>query len=71
MNIAPDQTEKLLNNNLKFSLLSFSMLVTRLKMIYEKDSSEEKLRICSNEINAFLQKYGSIMAKDCEIISKL
>ena len=71
MNITPAQTEKLLNNNLKFSLLSFSMLVTRLKVGYEKDSSQERLQSCANEINAFLQKYGSIMQKDCTDISNL
>ena len=71
MNITPVQTEKLLSNNLTFSLLSFSMLVTRLKGIYEKDTSQEKLQSCANEINAFLQKYGAIMQKDCAVISKL
>ncbi|MCL2767612.1 MAG: hypothetical protein FWE49_02665 [Synergistaceae bacterium] len=71
MIITPIQTEKLFKNNLTFSLLSFSMLVTRLKVIYENDSSQEKLENCANEINAFLKKYGSIMEKDCIDISKL
>ena len=71
MVITPAQTEKLLNNNLTFSLLSFSMLITRLKGIYRKDSSSKNLLSCANEINAFLQKYGAIMEKDCVTISKL
>ena len=71
MNITPNQTEELLNNDLTFSLLSFSMLVTRLKGVYEKDSSQEKLDSCTNEINQFLKKYGVIMEKDFAAISKL
>ena len=71
MNITPNQTEELLNNDLTFSLLSFSMLVTRLKGLYEKDSSQEKLDTCTNEINSFLKKYGVIMEKDFAAISKL
>ena len=71
MIITPAQTEKLLSNNLTFSLLSFSMLVTRLKLVYEKDSSQEKLQSCANELTTFLNKYGAIMPKDCEAISKL
>ena len=71
MIITPIQTEKLLNTNITFSLLSFSMLITRLKVIYEKDSSSENLQNCANEINAFLQKYGVIMERDCVTISKL
>ena len=71
MTITPVQTEKLLTGNYKFSLLSFSMLVTRLKMRYEKDSSPERLQSCANEINTFLQKYGDKMKNDCSIISNL
>jgi len=69
--ISPAQAEKLLTNNITFSLLSFSMLVNRLKTIYEKNSSQENLQRCADEINAFLKRYGDMMGKDCASISKL
>ena len=74
VNITPDQAQKLLtdsSNNYEFSLLSFSMLITRLKVVYAKDSSQAILQDCTNEVNEFLQKYGSIMEKDSAVISKL
>ena len=71
MNITPDQTKKLLTGNLTFSQLGFSMLVTRLKGVYAKDSSPAVLQNCVNEINAFLQKYASIAGSDMSVISKL
>jgi len=69
--ITPTQTEKILTGNQTFSLLSFSMLVSRLKVVYAKDSSQVILQNCTNEINAFLAKYGAVMEKDTSIISEL
>jgi uncharacterized protein YutD len=71
MNITPEQTKKLLSNDYIFSQLGFSMLITRLKGVYAKDSSQATLQNCAKEINAFLQKYSSIIAADLTVISKL
>ena len=71
MNITPVQTKKILTGNYSFSQLGFSMLLTRLKSSYSKDSSEATLLKCVSEVNAFLQKYSSIMENDFAIISKV
>jgi len=69
--ITTTQTEKILTGNQTFSLMSFSMLITRLKIVYVKDPSQVILQNCTNEINAFLEKYGAVMEKDSTIISEL
>ena len=71
MNITPAQTQKLLTGDLVLTQVSFSMMITRMKRIYEKDSSSETLKNCTDEINTFLQKYGGIMSADVATISKL
>ena len=71
MQINTQQTEKLLSGNHSFSQMGFSMLLTRLKSSYAKDSSEESLKTAMSEINTFLDKFKGIMKKDCEVISKL
>lgn len=71
MSITSTQAQKILTGNHKFSQLGFSMLITRLKGIYSKDSSPVSLKKCTDEINAFLQKFAMIMAADFAIISKM
>jgi len=71
MNITLVQTQKILLGGYTFSQLGFSLLITRLKGIYAKNPSQVVLQKCTDEINAFLQKYGAIMAKDFSIISNL
>ncbi|MDR1615452.1 MAG: hypothetical protein LBR98_00300 [Syntrophomonadaceae bacterium] len=71
MNVTPAQVQKVLAGNYSFSQLGFSMLITRLKGVYLKNSSPATLQSCVNEINAFFQKYGAIMVSDFAIISKL
>jgi len=71
MKITPAQTQKILTGDHPFSQLGFSMLVTRLKGIYAKDPSQATLQKCLDEMNAFLQKYGAIMAADYAIISEI
>lgn len=71
MRITPVQARKVLTNNYTFRQLGFSLLTTRLKGIYTRDSSEATLQTCANEMNAFLEKYAIIMSEDYSFISKL
>lgn len=71
MNVTSAQAQKILTGNHTFSQLGFSMLLTRLKGVYSKNPSPVTLKTCVDEMNAFLQKFGTIMVKDFEIISRL
>ena len=71
MNITTSQAEKVFKGNYTFSQLGFSMLITRMKSIYAKDSTPQTLQKCTDETNAFLNKYQMIMEDDYAIISKL
>ena len=71
MSIVPTQTEKLLKSSQSFSQFGFSMLITRMKMQYERHPSQATLQSCTDEINAFLTKFRSIMSKDFEKIINL
>ena len=71
MTITSQQTEKLLKGIQKFQLFAFSMILTHLKEQYANDSSQSTLDKCTTEINAFLDKYKTIMAADFAIIEKL
>ena len=69
MKVTLQQTEKILSGNHRFSRFSFSMMITRLKLLYSRNPSS--LKNCMDEINAFLDKFENIMNKDCAIIEKL
>ena len=71
MKISIQQTQKLLMGVKKFKLLAFSMLLTHLKEIYAKDSSEMTMNNCVEVINAFLGKNRKVMAADYIIIKSL
>jgi hypothetical protein len=71
MNVTPAQMQKVLTGNYTFTQLGFSMLITRMKTAYLKDPTPETLRKCTDETNAFIQKYARIMGADYAIISRL
>ena len=71
MNLTSAQAQKLLSGSHTFTQLGFSMLITRLKGIYAKDSSPTSLQKCTGEINEFIKKYSVIMSADFTVISKL
>lgn len=71
MTITAEQTKKVLVGNATFSQFGFSMLITRLKTMYSQNPTSDTLKVCTNEINAFLTKFQKIMAADFAIISKL
>jgi hypothetical protein len=64
MNISIQQAEKLLKSNKPLTQVSFSMMVTRLRMLFLEDSSPSKLQSYTNEINAFLKKYEALLSAD-------
>ena len=71
MKITTQQAEKLLKSNQALSQLGASMLVTRLRTVYANDPSYAVLVKSTNEINAFLEKFGSIMEADYATITKI
>ena len=71
MTVTTEQLLKILTGNYSFSMLGFSMLVTRLKGIYLKNPTPDTLKTCATEINVFIGKYYSIMGPDCSIIEKI
>ena len=71
MTVSQQQAERLLNGSFTFKQLGFSMLITRLKMLYLKDSSPSSLQTCTKEINIFLEKFKSIMSEDINVIAKI
>ena len=71
MTVTIEQTEKLLKGSQKFKIFPFSMMLTHLKETYANDSSQPVLERCTEDINAFLVKYHSIMTEDYAIIEKI
>ena len=71
MKITLQQTEKLFTKEIIFNSLGFSMLLTRLKILHEKDPSKHTMADCNTAINSFLERFSGIMKQDCEIIEKL
>jgi len=71
MKINAQQVEKLLKGNQTFSQFGFSMLVTRLKTAYTKNPTPVTVQDCMAQINAFLEKFKSIMSADYALITKL
>jgi hypothetical protein len=71
MKINSTQVEKILKGNQSFSQLGFSMLITRLKASYAKDSSLNSLQNATIQVNGFLDKFKNIMAADYAVITKL
>lgn len=71
MQVTPMQAQKLLTGSYSFSMLGFSMLITRLKGIYAKNPAPATLQTCVKELNAFLQKYANVMAADAAVLTKL
>ncbi|MDR1914355.1 MAG: hypothetical protein LBQ68_07755 [Clostridiales bacterium] len=71
MEITFSQAEKILAGKFPFTMLGFSMLMTRLRRTYASNPSQATVLTCMEEINAFLRKYSKIMTADYAVISKL
>jgi len=71
MQITSQQTEKLLKGKQAFSQFGFSMMVTRMRTLYEKTPSQSTVTSCVAEINTFLTKFERIMADDFAKIQSL
>jgi len=71
MNVTIQQTEKILRGQYNFTQLGFSMLVTRLKILYAKAPAPSTIEKCAGEINTFLSRYHTVMATDLANINNL
>ena len=71
MQVTTNQAKKVMDGDYTFSQLGFSLLLARLKFLYEKETTAASLKKCTDEINNFLEKYQMIMANDYAVISKL
>ena len=71
MQVSMKQAEKAMGGNLIFTQLGFSMLMWRLKRIYDKDATSDILKKCTDEINSFLRKHEGIMNADFAVLSNL
>ena len=71
MQITCEQTQQLLEGDYSFSVLGFSMLLTRLKGLYAKSPSKNAIDHAMSEINMFIDKYKGIMKNDFTIITNL
>ena len=63
--------KKILTTKNNFSQLGFNLLITRLARMYNANPSDDVLQQCTDETNAFLEKYQAIMKQDFEKISSL
>jgi len=66
-----EQAKKALAGSHTFSQLSLSLMMFRLKRMYEQNPTGATLTKCTEEINAFLDKYSKIMTADYSILSRL
>jgi len=65
--------EKLVKKEVKYesSNLGLNLLISRLQRKYAANQTQAELRNCLMELNAFFEKYASIMKNDIEALSKL
>lgn len=70
-NVTSIQMQKLLTGSHAFSMLAFSLLITRLKGTYKKEPTPENLQFCINEMNIFLHKYSSLMTEDLTALARI
>jgi len=71
MSITLEQAEKLLKGDYKFKQLGFSMMLTRMKELYNKDPSPATLHHCAAEMNMYIEKFKAIMGADYAFITNL
>lgn len=73
MRLSETQVKKIItsSSSLKFSQLGFSLLITRMASTYISSPSNEVLKECTDELNAFLTKFEVIMKKDIDMITNL
>lgn len=71
MHVTIKQVEKAITGDYNFSQLGLSMMMLRLKRLYDKSPTAEVLKKSTDEINAFLKKYEQIMSADYAVLSGL
>ena len=65
------QTRRIVEGDYRFTMVSFSLLVTRLKKLYAKEPTQFTLMECQRDLNYFLDKYGTLMPGDTRTIQKI
>lgn len=65
--------EKLIKQQAKYKSanLGLNLLIARLQRKYSANQTPEELNSCIQEMNAFFQKYPSIMKMELEILKNL
>lgn len=73
MTLSEAQVKNVLNynGNAQISQLGLSLMLTRLKGLYKANPAPLVLSKCTSELNAFLTKYGDIMKRDYDWMTKL
>jgi hypothetical protein len=71
MQITTQQAQKLLTREFQFTVLSFGMMVTRLKNSYLTDQSVGSLQKCTDDLNAYFNRYSDVIEADSSIIKSL
>ena len=71
MNVTIQQMEKLMQGQYTFKQWAFSMLLTRLKNKYAVEPTQANLERCTNEMNAYLDKYQAILTHDFAVIQNI
>ena len=69
--LTSEQAKKILTANEGFSTMGFSLLITRLRLVYKKNPSPASLANCTNEMNQFINKYSMILGADFSVIDKI
>jgi hypothetical protein len=71
LTVTPSQAELLLTGEHAYKQLAFNMLLNRLRERFTADSSPQSVAVCAEEINAFLNKFSTIMGEDLGYIIQI
>jgi len=66
--VSAEQAKKIVEGDYKFTMVSFSLLVTRLKRVYSESPTGLTLKTCMSDLNFYLEKHGTFMPRDVKII---
>jgi len=69
--VSMEQARKIVEGNYRFMMVSFSLLVSRLKRVYAKEPTDFILMDCMRDLNYFLDKYGDLMSEDIRTVQKI
>jgi hypothetical protein len=69
MSLNTSQVKKLLETKkpLQFKQLAFSLMYTRLKVMYQKSPTDATVTSCTTQINELFKKFGSTITDDYNV----